>query len=112
MSRQRLPDRRAAATVDLEHGGSRFTVTIGFYADGRPGEVFTHGIRTGSGLDALLADACVLLSCLMQYGVEPSQIAGSMGRSGNAEPASIIGAVIDLAAKACPAGQSTEAAPT
>ena len=77
MSRQRLPDRRAATTVDLEHGGSRFTVTIGFYPDGRPGEVFTHGIRTGSGLDALLADACVLLSCLMQYGVEPAQIASS-----------------------------------
>jgi hypothetical protein len=112
MSRQRLPDRRAAATVDLEHGGSRFTLTVGFYPDGRPGEVFTHGIRTGSGLDALLADACVLLSCLMQYGVEPSQIASSMGRSGSSEPASIIGAVIDLAAKANPAAQSTEAAPT
>jgi hypothetical protein len=112
MSRQRLPDRRAAATVDLEHGGSRFTVTIGFYPDGRPGEVFTHGIRTGSGLDALLADACILLSLLMQCGIAPTQIANSMGRSGNAEPASIIGAVIDLAAKASPSTQTSEAAPT
>ena len=101
MTRERLPERRAAATVNLEHGSSRFTVTIGFYPDGRPGEVFTHGIRTGSGLDALLADACVLLSLLMQHGLEPAQIASSMGRSGSAEPASIIGAVIDLAAKAC-----------
>src|SRR6476619_3085561 len=106
MSRECFPDRRAAATVNLEHAGSRFTVTIGFYPDGRPGEVFTHGIRTGSGLDALLADACVLLSLLMQYGVEPGQIAGSMGRSGNAEAASIIGAVIDLAANASPAAQN------
>jgi hypothetical protein len=98
--------------VNLEHGGSRFTVTIGFYPDGRPGEVFTHGIRTGSGLDALLADACVLLSLLMQHRVEPSQIATSMGRGGNAEAASIIGAVIDLAAKANPPTQTSEAAPT
>ncbi len=107
MSRQCLPDRRAAATVELEHGGSRFTVTIGFYNDGRPGEVFTHGIRTGSSLDALLADACVVLSCLIQHGVDPSEIARSMGRLGNSEPASIIGAVVDLAARASPSSSNT-----
>ena len=98
MTRARLPDRRVAETVALEHGGTRFMVTIGFYPDGRPGEVFTHGIRTGAGLDALLADACVIVSCLIQHGVEPRDLAASMGRLGNAEPASIIGAVIDLAA--------------
>jgi hypothetical protein len=100
MTRQRLPDRRAAETVQLEHGGQRFTVTVGFYPDGRPGEVFTHGIRTGSTLDALLADACVVVSCLIQHGVEPRDLASSMGRLGNAEPASVIGAVIDLVAAA------------
>lgn len=100
MTRARLPDRRAAETVELEHGGQRFTVTIGFYPDGRPGEVFTHGLRSGSTLDGMLADACVVVSCLMQHGVEPKEIANSMGRLGNAEPASIIGAVIDFAASA------------
>ena len=98
MTRARLPDRRFAETVMLEHGGTRFMVTIGFYPDGRPGEVFTHGIRTGSGLDALLADACVVVSCLIQHGVEPRDLAASMGRLGNVEPASIIGAVADLVA--------------
>ena len=100
MTRTRLPDRRFAETVGLEHGGTRFMVTIGFYPDGRPGEVFTHGIRTGSSLDALLADACVVVSCLIQHGVDPRDLATSMGRLGNAEPASIIGAVVDLAAAA------------
>lgn len=100
MTRQRLPNRRAAETVELEHGGQRFTVTIGFYSDGRPGEVFTHGLRSGSNLDGLLADACVVVSCLMQHGVEPKEIASSMGRLGNAEPASIIGAVVDFAGSA------------
>ena len=70
-------------------------MTIGFYPDGRPGEVFTHGAEAAQ-LDALLADACVVVSCLMQHGVEPRELASSMGRLGNAEPASIIGAVIDL----------------
>jgi hypothetical protein len=85
MTRQRLPNRRPAETVELEHLGTRFTVTVGFYADGRPGEVFTHGIRTGSSLDALLADACVVVSWLIQHGVDPRDLAPSMGRLGNAD---------------------------
>jgi hypothetical protein len=100
MTRERLPDRRFAETVALEHGGTRFMVTIGFYPDGRPGEVFTHGLRTGSNLDGLLADACVVVSCLIQHGAEPRELAASMGRLGNAEPASVIGAVLDLVAAA------------
>ncbi len=98
MTRVRLPDRRFAETVVLEHDGARYMVTIGFYPDGRPGEVFTHGARSGSTMDALLADACVVVSCLIQHGAEPSELASSMGRLGNAKPASIIGAVIDLVA--------------
>jgi hypothetical protein len=100
MSRERLPARRAAETAEIEHLGIRFTVTVGFYPDARAGEVFVHGTRTGSTMDALLADACVLVSLLMQHGVEPREVAASMGRSGGAEPASVIGAVADLAAAA------------
>jgi hypothetical protein len=112
VTRARLPNRRAAETVELEHAGMRFTVTVGFYPDGRPGEVFVHGTKTGSTLDALLNDACVLVSLLMQHGIEPKEFATSMGRLGNAEPASVIGAVVDLAAAASPpARQAVEAGP-
>ncbi len=55
-------------------------------------------------LDALLADACVVVSCLIQHGVEPREIASSMGRLGNAEPASIIGAV-DRSGRGCKPSQ-------
>jgi hypothetical protein len=100
--RDRLPNRRAAETINIERVGMRFTVTIGFYPDGKPGEVFVHGIKTGSTLDALLNDACVLVSLLMQHGIEPKEFATNMGRLGNAETASVIGAVIDLTAAAAP----------
>lgn len=99
MTRERLPQRRAAETVPLEHGGQRFTVTIGYYPDGRAGEVFTHGFRVGSTVDALIADACILLSMLMQHGVEIDELVPSMNRLGSGEPASVIGAVLDLFAK-------------
>lgn len=110
MTRQRLPDRRPAETVKIEVGGMRFAVTIGFYDDGRPGEVFVHGTRTGSTLDSLLADACVVISVLMQHGIEPRELAASMGWLGNAEPASVLGAVIDLAAAANAAAPITDGA--
>jgi hypothetical protein len=55
---------------------------------------------TGSNLDGLLADACVVVSCLIQHGVEPRELSASIGRLGNAEPASVIGAVLDLVAAA------------
>jgi hypothetical protein len=100
MTRTRLPHRRAAETVQLQYDGTRYMVTIGFYPDGRPGEVFTHGARSGSSMDALLADACVVVSCLIQHGVEPRDLASSMGRLGNTKPASVIGAVVDLVAAA------------
>ena len=98
MSRERLPNRRQAETVALEHGGMNFEVTVGFYPDGRPGEVFTHGAKAGSTMDGLLDDACIVVSRLLQHGVTAADLVGSMGRLGNAEPASVIGAVIDLVA--------------
>lgn len=100
MTRERLPNRRQAETTVIEHGGLRFEVTVGFYPDGRAGEVFTHGAKAGSTMDGLLDDACILVSRLLQHGVTASDLSGSMGRLGNAEPASVIGAVIDLVAKA------------
>jgi hypothetical protein len=38
----------------------------------------------------------VVVSWLIQHGAEPRDLAASMGRLGNAEPASVIGSVVDL----------------
>lgn len=96
MTRQRLPNRRPNETTTLIFGGMSFAVTVGFHPDGRPGEVFADGVRTGSDLAALLDDACVALSLLIQHGVAPAALAASMGRAGDGvTPASLIGAVAD-----------------
>ena len=96
--RQYLPHHRPNETVDLHFEGQRYHVTIGYFADGRPGEVFCHGAKVGSGMDLLIDDACVALSMLLQYGAEPVSLAHSMGRLGNGAPASIIGALAVLVA--------------
>ena len=45
--RRVLPQRRAAETFNLRFWNQPFTVTVGFYADGTPGEVFIDGGKTG-----------------------------------------------------------------
>jgi len=100
MTRDRLPNRRPNETTTLVFGGMSFAVTIGVFPDGRPGEVFASGAKTGCDLDYLLDDACVALSLLLQHGLSPAALAKSMGRAGDgATPASIIGALADRLAE-------------
>ncbi len=101
MPRERLHDRRQAETVDLHYGGQRYHLTIGEYPDGRPGEVFLHGATVGSDVDGLCGDVGVLIFRLLQFGDDPASLAAGIGRLGDGEPASIIGAIADvLVAKA------------
>lgn len=98
MSRRRLPNRRPSITHMLLHDGRSYAVSLGFDpADGWLGEVFAHGAKVGSNMDGILDDACIALSLLLQHGVEPASLAGTMGRLGDGTtPASIIGALADL----------------
>ena len=97
-ARAHLPNRRPNETADLLFERQHYHVTIGFFADGRPGEVFCHGAKVGSGMDLLIDDACVVLSMLLQHGAEPMDLAHSLGRLGDGAPASIVGALAALVA--------------
>ena len=98
MARQRRPNRRANETVNVVHDGHAYTATLGFDpATNEVREIFTHGAKVGSAMDGILNDACILLSILLQHGVDPSSFAGSMGKLGHSgEPASIIGRLAGL----------------
>ena len=91
--RQRLPNRRPNETVAMAHEGHTYAVTLGFDpATGEVREIFTHGAKVGSAMDGILDDVCILLSVLLQHGVEPASFVRSMGRLGHSgEPASIVG---------------------
>lgn len=100
MTRERLPQRRHNQTGSLLFEGVQYSVTVGFFADRRPGEVFAAGAKIGSALDAILDDASILISLLLQHGVAPEAIAKSLGQLGaGQEPASIIGAIVGLLAE-------------
>ena len=108
--RQRLPNRRPSHTETLQVDGQTFTATVGFDECGRPREVFMAAGKEGSLLNAMLADAAVVVSIALQNGVPPAALAKSVGRlpaapvapvdldsaPGQKVPASPIGAALDL----------------
>ena len=102
MSRERLPARRPNQTTALVYDGTRYEVTVGFHpATGEAREVFCHGAKAGSNMDAILDDACILLSVLLQHGVAPASLVATMGRLGGVgQCASIIGALAEHLARA------------
>ena len=52
-ARERLPNRRTAETVTFQRDGAQFEMTVGYYPDGRVGEVFLNADRANSLLDFL-----------------------------------------------------------
>ena len=100
MPRERLPGRRRAVLQRVEYAGYTYEVAVGVYDDGTPGELFISGARTGSDIDALMADAAVLVSRALQHGDELANMARAMGREGDGtSPSSAIGAALIVAAR-------------
>ena len=99
MKRERLPDRRQSVLLGLEHQGTQYSLSVGFFDNGKPGEVFLSGAKVGSDVDGLLADLRVLLSRALQHGDNVAELSTGMGRLGSGEaPASIVGAILDRVA--------------
>ena len=78
-----LPYRRMNKTIELAHGGIRFSATVGFLPDGATLEVFADGLRIGSDLAYAVDDACVMISLALQYGCAPVDLWKSMARVPN-----------------------------
>ena len=94
--RRILPQRRAAETFDLRFWNQPFTVTVGFYADGTPGEVFIDGGKTGARHPAVQpATPPWCLSLALQHGTAIEAIRHAVTLTGSGSAASILGAAVD-----------------
>lgn len=97
MNRSLLPHRRASETFNVEFGGmaKSYTVTVGYYDDGRPGEVFIDGSKSGQQMAAICRDGAVTLSMLLQHRVPLETISRALTRDDRNEPMTILCAVVD-----------------
>jgi hypothetical protein len=96
-SRWALPARRRSETFEVDFGGysKTHTVTVGFYGDGDPGEVFISGGKSGELVEAIARDGAILLSMVLQHRVPLTVVQRAVTRDGQGVPQSIVGAVID-----------------
>lgn len=101
MTRELLPERRASFNFTVAIQGEKYHVTVGYYPDGRPGEVFVDRIYTkssakvGTLLDSLCRDAAILVSMALQYGAPPDVMAHAISRDEEGTPQTIVGEIVD-----------------
>jgi hypothetical protein len=95
--REQLSARRFSEMFELRHGGKRavFHVTLGRYDDGRIGEVFITGSKSGSDLEANVRDTAILVSLALQHGVPLATMAAAITREGDGSASTVIGVVLD-----------------
>lgn len=98
-NRKRLPDRRRQASIDFEHNGLRFVLGVGFYPDGRVGELFISSNKPGSPIAALALDAAVVLSIAIQSGTDIETIRAALTKDHDGSPATLIGSALDALAQ-------------
>lgn len=105
MTRARLPNRRAAMTVDFDHvtptlATIPYVATVGFHDDGRIGEVFLGSAKVGTDLDVATKDAAILLSFALQHGASAADMRVAMTRNASGRPEGVMGTLLDLIGEA------------
>ena len=73
--RERLPETRRSLTHKFSVGQHEGYITVGFFENGRPGEVFIKISKHGSTISGLLDTVAVLTSLALQYGVSVEALA-------------------------------------
>ena len=94
-SRIRLPNRRRCESFEFTHAGLTFTLTAGFYRDGRIAEIFLSSHRPGSPIEAIARDAAVTVSIALQFGSDLETIRSALTRDHDGGPATLVGAALD-----------------
>jgi hypothetical protein len=93
--RELLPNRRRCETRSFTHAGHHFSLTVGFYRDGRPAEIFLSNGKAGSGLEAVARDAAIVVSLALQHGVHLQTICSALTKDHDGSAATLLGAALD-----------------
>jgi hypothetical protein len=91
-----LPNRRRAETFRFSLGNLNYTATIGYYNDGRVGELFISNTKPSSQSDAYARDAAVVASLCLQFGCSLETLRRAVLRDQHGNPSSPLGVALDL----------------
>ena len=93
--RERLPNRRAAETFEVEVNGLRYTATVGRFADGRVGELFLTNHKSNSQADTNARDSAIVFSFAVQHGADLRAIRRALCRDSHGRASGPLGAALD-----------------
>ena len=97
--RERLPNRRGGETLNFACRQREYRATLGFYPDGRLGEVFINAGKSGSDVDIATRDSAIALSFALQYGCAPEDIRAALCRDDAGKAEGPLGTLLDLLAQ-------------
>jgi hypothetical protein len=96
--RERLPNRRASTTFEVEVAGLKYTATVSRFADGRIGELFLSNHKNNSGADTNARDAAIAFSFAVQHGADAEAIRRALCRDAKGNASGPLGAALDIIA--------------
>jgi hypothetical protein len=101
--RERLPTRRRCETFDFDivtgSATLHYKATIGFYSDGRVGELFLNNHKSNSTADTNARDAAIALSFALQHGADLEDIRKALCRETDGRASGPLGTALDIIAK-------------
>jgi len=103
VARYRLKDRRRSENIRLTWSNTAWMLTVGFDEQCFAREIFADGSKVGSEMEALLDDACIIVSLALQSGWQIQELVNRLSREATdpASPAaSILGLLVKVAAQA------------
>jgi hypothetical protein len=102
IARQRLPNRRRCESFEFRHQRLDFTMTAGFYRDGRLAEIFLSSHKPGTAIEATARDAAIVVSIALQFGADIETIRAALTKDHDGSAATVLGAALDLLTKNSP----------
>jgi hypothetical protein len=94
MSRQRLRNRRASTTFEID-AALAYTVSYSRFPDGTVGEVFLTNHKTNSAADVNARDAAIACSFALQHGADIESIRKALCRGSQGNASGPLGAALD-----------------
>lgn len=90
-AREMLPNRRRCETTEFVLNGVKYTGSVGYYEDGRIGELFLDAFKSGTDLQIGNCDEAIFTSLALQHGcpVETICAAASRGKDDKSSRASV-----------------------
>jgi hypothetical protein len=98
-ARERLQNRRRHEVSEFTHGRVRFSLGVGFFANGRPAETFITAPQIiGSETESIARDGAIIISLALQHGCDLATIKHALTRDSDGRPATLLGAALDCLA--------------